>query len=86
MLDQCVVLLSHLHDKDIFAEIYRSQLAKRLLNHRSVSTEAERRTISKMKLECGSSFTSKFEGMLNDFSLTDDAGSEFIKEYPALEV
>eukprot|EP00970_Alexandrium_tamarense_P010228 scaffold2048_cov204-Alexandrium_tamarense.AAC.49 len=34
-LDRIVQLFSFLTDKDLFAEIYRNQLAKRLLNQRS---------------------------------------------------
>ena len=39
--------------QDFFAEIYRNQLAKRLLNNRSTSDDAERSMISKLKLRCG---------------------------------
>jgi cullin 1 len=39
-LDRIVQLFSYLTDKDLFAEIYRNQLAKRLLNQRSTSEDA----------------------------------------------
>ena len=39
-LDRVVELFSYLTDKDLFAEIYRNQLAKRLLNQRSASNDA----------------------------------------------
>ena len=65
-LDKAVQLFSYLTDKDLFSEIYRNQLAKRLLNQRSKSDDAERSMISKLKLRCGAQFTGKMEGMVTD--------------------
>ncbi|KAK1740548.1 cullin family protein [Skeletonema marinoi] len=45
-LDRIVQLFSFLTDKDMFAEIYRNQLAKRLLNQRSASDDAEKAMIA----------------------------------------
>ena len=67
----------YLTDKDLFAEIYRNQLAKRLLNQRSASDDAERLMIGKLKLRCGSQFTGKMEGMLNDLAIGVDHQSDF---------
>jgi cullin 1 len=49
----------YLHDKDLFAEIYRNQLAKRLLNQRSSSDDWEKLMIGKLKHRCGAQFTGK---------------------------
>ena len=49
-LEKTVQMFSYLTDKDLFAEIYRNQLAKRLLNQRSASDEMERLMIGKLKL------------------------------------
>lgn len=63
-LEKVVRLFSYLSDKDIFAEFYKKQLAKRLLLARSSSDDAERSMIAKLKLRCGAQFTSKLEGKL----------------------
>lgn len=76
-LDQIVQLFSFLNDKDLFAEIYRNQLAKRLLNQRSASDDAEKQMIGKLKLQCGTQFTSKMEGMLNDLAVGNEQKSDF---------
>merc|ERR1719253_371365 len=76
-LDQIVQLFSFLNDKDLFAEIYRNQLAKRLLNQRSASDDAEKQMIAKLKVQCGTQFTSKMEGMLNDLAVGSEQKSEF---------
>ena len=76
-LDRIVQLFSFLTDKDLFAEIYRNQLAKRLLNQRSASDDAEKLMIAKLKVQCGTQFTSKMEGMLNDLAVGSDQKSEF---------
>eukprot|EP00429_Kryptoperidinium_foliaceum_P007466 CAMPEP_0176023990 /NCGR_PEP_ID=MMETSP0120_2-20121206/11714_1 /TAXON_ID=160619 /ORGANISM="Kryptoperidinium foliaceum, Strain CCMP 1326" /LENGTH=743 /DNA_ID=CAMNT_0017357161 /DNA_START=67 /DNA_END=2298 /DNA_ORIENTATION=- len=76
-LDKIVQLFSYLTDKDMFAEIYRNQLAKRLLNQRSNSEDAEKLMISKLKMQCGTQFTSKMEGMLTDLAVGNEQRSEF---------
>ena len=65
-LDSIVQLFLYLTEKDLFAEIYRNQLAKRLLNQRSTSDDAEKLMIAKLKVQCGSQFTSNMEGLLSD--------------------
>lgn len=78
-LGKVVQLFSYLTDKDLFAEIYRNQLAKRLLNQRSASDDMERLMIGKLKLRCGSQFTSKMEGMMNDLAIGGDHEAAFGK-------
>lgn len=68
-LEKVVQLFTYLQDKDLFAEIYRNLLAKRLLNKRSASDDAEKSMISMLKLRCGSQFTQKMEGMISDLAI-----------------
>ena len=76
-LDRVDQLFSFISDKDLFAEIYRNQLAKRLLNQRSASDDAERSMISKLKLRCGAQYTGKMEGMLADLAVGADHHRDF---------
>jgi len=76
-LEKIVQLFTYLTDKDMFAEIYRNQLAKRLLSQRSTSDDAEKLMIAKLKMQCGTQFTSKMEGMLADLAVGSDQRSEF---------
>jgi len=76
-LDRIVQIFSYLTDKDMFAEIYRNQLAKRLLNQRSTSNDAEKLMIAKLKMQCGTQFTSKMEGMLADLAVGGEQRTEF---------
>jgi cullin 1 len=76
-LDRIVQLFSYLTDKDMFAEIYRNQLAKRLLTQRSTSDDSEKLMIAKLKMQCGTQFTSKMEGMLSDLAVGSEQRSEF---------
>jgi cullin 1 len=76
-LDKVVKIFTYLTDKDLFSDFYRKQLAKRLLMLRSVSNDAERSMIGKLKLKCGAQFTSKFEGMMNDMNLGADTTALF---------
>ncbi len=77
LLDKAVQLFLHIRDKDVFADFYKNQLAKRLLNQRSASQEMERLMVGKLKIKCGAQFTSKFEGMLNDLSIGLDTMKSF---------
>jgi len=72
-----VELFSFLTDKDLFAEIYRNQLSKRLLSETSASEDAEKSMIQKLKMKCGAQFTSKLEGMITDLSLAADIQKSF---------
>jgi cullin 1 len=77
LLCDIMKLFNFLADKDLFAEIFRNQLAKRLLNRRSVSNEAEKSMIGKLKMQCGAPFTSKLEGMVTDHLLCEDSTKQF---------
>lgn len=76
-LDKAVQLFSYVSDKDVFGDIYRTQLAKRLLNQRSISQDIERSNILKLKLRCGAQYTSKMEGMLNDLQSAETQSQAF---------
>jgi len=78
-LKMIVSLFTHLVDKDLFVEVYRSYLGKRLLNEKSQSIELERSMISFIKLSCGPQFTKKLEGMLNDLSLAQEEAKAYEK-------
>lgn len=77
LLTKMVELFSFLSDKDLFAEIYRNQLSKRLLYETSASEDAEKSMIAKLKMKCGAQFTSKLEGMITDLSLAADLQKDF---------
>lgn len=47
-------------------------MAKRLLLGKSASFDAEKSMISKLKSECGASFTNKLEGMFKDIDISKD--------------
>ena len=49
-LEKTVQIFAYLTDKDLFADIYRNLLAKRLLNQRSASDDMEKLIIGKLKL------------------------------------
>jgi len=59
-------------EKDVFERYYKNHLAKRLLHNRSVSDDAERGMLAKLKVECGFQFTQKLEGMFHDMKLSNE--------------
>ena len=81
-LTKIVKLFSYLDDKDLFGEIYRNQLAKRMLNNKSASDDLEKTMISKLKHDVGAQFTSKMEGMINDLATGLEHKKKF-EEYAA---
>eukprot|EP00743_Colponemidia_sp_Colp-15_P002736 GILK01002963.1.p1 GENE.GILK01002963.1~~GILK01002963.1.p1 ORF type:complete len:756 (-),score=135.64 GILK01002963.1:180-2396(-) len=77
ILDSIVRLFCHLHDRDVFVHYYKTFLSRRLLQHSSVSDEAEHLMIEKLKIECGYHLTSKLAGMFTDMRLSKEVHTEF---------
>lgn len=71
-LDQALELFRFIQGKDVFEAFYKKDLARRLLLGRSASQDAERNMLSKLKSECGSSFTHNLEQMFKDMALAKD--------------
>ncbi|KHN76775.1 Cullin-3 [Toxocara canis] len=78
--DKSMVLFRFLQEKDVFERYYKSHLAKRLLLQKSISDDAEKSMVSKLKTECGCQFTSKLEGMFKDMELSNSLMADF-REY-----
>jgi cullin 3 len=77
VLDKTMVLFRYLQEKDVFERYYKQHLAKRLLLNKSVSDDAEKNMISKLKTECGCQFTSKLEGMFKDMTVSNSTNDNF---------
>ena len=77
VLQRCMSVFGHLIDKDMFADLHRTYLAKRLIGKRSVSSDAEKLIVGLMKMQCGAQFTSKLEGMLYDYQLAGATQTEY---------
>ncbi|MFS7968402.1 putative cullin protein, neddylation [Helianthus anomalus] len=69
--------LSMFFRKRHFETYYRQNLGKRLLSNKSVSDEAERSLILKLKTECGYQFTLRFERMFTYMKTSEDAMKHF---------
>ncbi|KAI1702469.1 cullin family domain-containing protein [Ditylenchus destructor] len=77
VLDKAMILFKYLQEKDVFERYYKQHLAKRLLLGKSISDDAEKSMISKLKTECGCQFTSKLEGMFRDMELSNSVMNEY---------
>ncbi|EXJ90806.1 Cullin 3 [Capronia coronata CBS 617.96] len=80
LLDNGILLLQYLANKDLFETYYKKHMAKRLLMKKSVSREMERQMLSKMKMKIGNQFTQKLEGLIRDTELSDSLSTQY-KEY-----
>ncbi|EIW72022.1 hypothetical protein TREMEDRAFT_70610 [Tremella mesenterica DSM 1558] len=76
-LDKTTTLFRFLQDKDKFERYYKIHLARRLLYGRSVSDDAEKGMVAKLKVEMGFQFTQKLEGMFTDMRLSTDSAHLF---------
>ena len=79
ILDNATILFRYLRDKDVFERYYKSHLAKRLLQGRSVSDDAERGMLTKLRLVAGYAFTTKLEGMFKDMKVSRDLMTDYKK-------
>ncbi|KAI6240791.1 CULLIN-2 domain-containing protein [Aphelenchoides fujianensis] len=77
VLEKAMILFKFLEDKDLFESHYKKNLAKRLLFNRSISDDAEKAMIVKLKTECGCQFTSKLDGMFKDMTVSDTLMGEY---------
>ena len=69
LLVNIVQLFNFLEEKDLFLEVYRNLLARRLLTDKSDDIEMEKQLITNLKLSCGMSAIRKLEGMISDLAL-----------------
>ncbi|ETI19298.1 hypothetical protein G647_09130 [Cladophialophora carrionii CBS 160.54] len=77
ILDNGILLLQYLANKDTFEIYYKRHMAKRLLMKKSVSREMERQMLSKMKMKIGNQFTQKLEGLIRDTETSDDLNLKY---------
>lgn len=77
VLQHVVLLLHYIEDKDVFSKYYISRLAKRLIGNLSVSEDAERSMILKLKEAFGGSYTIKMEKMFGDVELSKGLNDQF---------
>ncbi|TDH71978.1 hypothetical protein CCR75_004879 [Bremia lactucae] len=77
LLDRVMIIFRYIQGKDVFEAFYKKDLAKRLLVGKSASFDLEKLMLSKLKSECGSSFTNKLEGMFKDIDLSQNVMTQF---------
>ncbi|KAL1732356.1 Cullin [Schizophyllum commune] len=77
VLDKTITVFRYITEKDVFERYYKAHLSKRLLNARSVSDDAERGMLAKLKVECGFQFTQKLEGMFHDMKISAEHMDKF---------
>ncbi|KAJ9474077.1 putative Cell division control protein 53 (putative) [Pseudozyma hubeiensis] len=77
ILRKTISVFRFLHEKDTFERYYKQHLAKRLLQGRSVSDDAERGMMAKLKVESGHGYVAKLQGMLNDMKTSEETMDDF---------
>lgn len=77
VLEKAITLLRYVQDKDLFENYYKKHLCRRLIMGKSLSIEAERSMITRMKIELGNAFTSKLEAMFRDMSLSEELAAGY---------
>ena len=80
-----ILLFRYINDKDMFESLYKEALAARLLENSSLSDESERLLIKKLKIECGSQYTSKMEGMILDTKMAKDLIKDYVISNDVIE-
>ena len=77
ILADIMIVFQYLESKDVFQKFYSSMLAKRLVEHLSMSEDAEASMISKLKAACGALYTSKLQKMFQDMAVNNDLNIRF---------
>ncbi|EFA78583.1 cullin B [Heterostelium album PN500] len=76
-LNQIIILFKYVDDKDVFQKFYSKMLSRRLINGTSVSDDSERFMITGLKQACGFEYTSQFQRMLTDITLSSETNEDF---------
>uniref|UniRef100_A0A8C9GED0 Cullin family profile domain-containing protein n=1 Tax=Piliocolobus tephrosceles TaxID=591936 RepID=A0A8C9GED0_9PRIM len=74
-----VEIFNYTSNKESFFEYYRIYLANRLINNIYISINAEKKIIEKLYYLCGSQYTSKLGGMLQDIINNNTINNKFIE-------
>lgn len=77
VINKAITVFRFLSEKDTFEVYYRRHLGRRLLSNRSVSDDAERGVLAKLKVECGAAFVRDLEGMMKDVRLSAEMTSAY---------
>ncbi|CAG9325110.1 unnamed protein product [Blepharisma stoltei] len=80
-LSEIAMIFVWLYDKDIFINLYARLLAKRLLDRTSISNDAEKILIEKLKIEGGYAIVNKIYSIYQDISLSEVITAEFNQNY-----
>jgi hypothetical protein len=70
-------IFKFISDRDVFIQAYSSNLAERLLQKTSLSSENEISLLNKLKIECGVNTVSKISKMFNDMNESKELDSKF---------
>ncbi|EFA82957.1 cullin [Heterostelium album PN500] len=76
-LSKALILFRYIQGKDVFEAFYKIDLSRRLLLEKSTSIDAEKSMVSKLRAECGNTFTQKLEGMFQDIELSEEIMQNF---------
>ena len=77
LIEQQVALFSFVIDKDLYFEVFRNYLARRLLQDKSEDMEAERLIITNMKVSCGMAQIKNLEGMMSDIQTAKEEAKAY---------
>eukprot|EP00397_Hematodinium_sp_SG-2012_P020025 GEMP01020608.1.p1 GENE.GEMP01020608.1~~GEMP01020608.1.p1 ORF type:complete len:811 (+),score=175.03 GEMP01020608.1:48-2480(+) len=81
VIPQIIDLFVLLNDKDMFLELYRHSLSRRLLGRVTSSMDTERHFVQKLTMECGLTNTQSLSTMLKDITMSGELHSAY-KQLP----
>ena len=72
-----LALLGYVHERDVFVELSRAKLAKRLLCT-TADIQLEQNVLGRIKYSLGNNLTEKLEGMLRDYDASRGIEAQFL--------
>lgn len=77
-LNKIIIIFRYLTEKDFFEFFYKKYLSYRLLNNKTANIfNVEKLILNKLRVECGSNYTAKLDGMFTDIELSKLCQSNF---------
>ncbi|GAW83488.1 cullin-1 [Plasmodium gonderi] len=78
-MTEIVEIFNYTSNKESFFEYYRIYLANRLINNIYISLDAEKKFIENLYYLCGSQYTSKLVGMIQDIVNNNTMNNKFLE-------
>eukprot|EP00056_Hartaetosiga_gracilis_P000949 m.41465 g.41465 ORF g.41465 m.41465 type:complete len:496 (+) comp10429_c0_seq1:999-2486(+) len=86
LFPKLMVVFKYLEDKDVFEKFYKKNLARRLVQHQSVSDDAESNFLEHLKTQSGHDYVAKLQKMFSDVGTSRTLNENFVNYTQKMDI